>query len=332
MYYVVSNLRVKVVGKGNVLHNHVAALPEIRIKIEEADGVNNRDVVVVWDFLSFALFFAFFGKVGYRHAQVEEASLDKMLLFLNLHLDNKPCAGGILALHVKHRPSASPCFAGQNCLYDFHVCDGGFEDFFEEGVEQEQEQVFALLVGKGFFEREIKRERGELALRRKLWFANKCLSGHNASYEKLLPFCWGNKCHIKKMVPPKQGFGGGARREYRKFEILKPVGARVFVVRPPIFRFDAVVVFRNLCCPGSAFWQAYPASLSFLNQPFNGTGFFFAIDGKHYPIAEVYNPAVRLGGSFHSLSQSQNFFFRQFRVRAINARSSPSLSIAFAVC
>jgi hypothetical protein len=122
-------------------------------------------------------------------------------------------------LHVKHGSSASPSFARQNGLYDFHVCDGDFENSFEESVEQEQEQVFALLVGKGFFECEIKRERGELALRSKLRFANNSLSGHNASFEKLLPFCWGNKCDIKKWIPPKLGFGGGAWNEYRKFEL-----------------------------------------------------------------------------------------------------------------
>jgi hypothetical protein len=65
----------------------------------------------------------------------------------------------------------------------------------------------------------IKRERGKLALRRKLGFANDCLSGHNASYEKLLPFCWGNKCYIEKNTPLKQSFGDGARQEYRKFSL-----------------------------------------------------------------------------------------------------------------
>jgi DNA-directed RNA polymerase subunit F len=76
--------------------------------------------------------------------------------------------------------------------------DGFFEDSFEEGVEEENEQVLALLVRESLLEGEIEREGSELALRRKLGFANKCLSGHNASYRKLLPFCEGNKCYIKK--------------------------------------------------------------------------------------------------------------------------------------
>jgi len=69
---------------------------------------------------------------------------------------------GILALDVKHCPPVSLGFAKLGGVYDFDILYRFFENPFEECVEQEQKQVFALLVSKGFFEGEIQSERSEL--------------------------------------------------------------------------------------------------------------------------------------------------------------------------
>jgi hypothetical protein len=155
---------VKFVGKGNVLNNLIAVFPEIRVKVEETERVNNGNVIVIRDFLPLAFHPAFLGKVGYRYAKVEEASFDKVLLFLHLHFNDEPCPTGILALYVKHGTPVSPCFASLDGVYYFDILYGFFENSLEESVEEEQKEFLALLVGEGFFESEVQSERSELRM------------------------------------------------------------------------------------------------------------------------------------------------------------------------
>jgi hypothetical protein len=85
-------------------------------------------------------------------------------------------------MHIEHCASAFSAFGLLNWVYNLYVCNGFFENSFEERVEQEQKQVLALLIGKGFFESEVKRERSEPTLQRRLAFANNGLFKHNTSF------------------------------------------------------------------------------------------------------------------------------------------------------
>jgi len=163
---VVANLGVKLVGKREILNNLIAAFPKIRIKVKETERIDHRNVVVIGDFLPPAFHFASLGKVSHSHAEVEEASLDEVLLFLHLHLHDEPCAGGILALNIKHSPSLFSGFSKLDGVYDFHVHDWFFENPFKESVEQEQKEVLALLAGKGSFKGEVQCKRSELRARK----------------------------------------------------------------------------------------------------------------------------------------------------------------------
>ena len=163
---IIANLRVKLVGKGEVLNNLIAAFTKICIKIKKTERIDHRNVVVVRDFFPPALHLAFLGKVSNSHAEIKEASLDKVLLFLHLHFHNEPCTRGIFALNIKHSPSLFPGFSKLDCVDDIHIYDRVFENPFKESVEEEQKQVFALLAGKGFFKCEVQCKRSELRARK----------------------------------------------------------------------------------------------------------------------------------------------------------------------
>jgi hypothetical protein len=45
-YKIIANLRVKLVGKGNVLHNLIAVLSKIRVKVEETEHIDLRNIIV----------------------------------------------------------------------------------------------------------------------------------------------------------------------------------------------------------------------------------------------------------------------------------------------
>jgi hypothetical protein len=164
IYIVIANLRMKHIVERNILDNLIAVFPEIRVKVEETERMDYRNVVVVRDFLPPALHFPFLGKVGYRHAEVEEAPLDKVLLILYLHFNNEPCPTGILALYVKHGTPVSPCFANLDGVYYFDILYWFFENSLEESVEEEQKEFRASLVGEGFFESEVQSKRSELRM------------------------------------------------------------------------------------------------------------------------------------------------------------------------
>jgi len=152
---IIANLWVKIVGKGEVLNNLITVFPKISIKVKKTESIDNRNIIVVRDFLSSALHSAFLCKISHSHTEVKETSLDKVLLLLYLHLNNEPSAGGILALNIKHSTSLFPGLAKLDCVNDFHAYNRLFENPIKESVEEEQKQVCALLASKGFFKSEV---------------------------------------------------------------------------------------------------------------------------------------------------------------------------------
>jgi hypothetical protein len=177
-----ANFGVKVVGKGEVLDYFICSLAKIQIKVQEAEGVNDRDIEIVGNFLAFAFFLALLVKVHNGKAQIKESTLDEACLFLYLHLNNESGTCGILAVYVKHRSPAVPGFRLLNRLDDIHVNNRLFENLAEKRIEQEHKQFRALLVGKGFLECRVQSERSEL------WVFNRAGNAsftcrHNTSFE-----------------------------------------------------------------------------------------------------------------------------------------------------
>jgi hypothetical protein len=148
-YDIIANLRVKLVGKRNILDNFVAALSEIRIKTEKTERIDYRNVVIVRDFLSPAFHFAFPGKVGYRHAFCLNHDSQDFRINRIIHPAPQTC---------KQTPQKATS-RSKSCK-SFNHANHGSDNF------------------------EIKRERGEPGLSSGLGIGNKRFCGHNTSFKR----------------------------------------------------------------------------------------------------------------------------------------------------
>jgi hypothetical protein len=187
--YIVRDFWVKVVPHGNMLDYFRTAFPKVKFKIHEAKGIKLGNVEIK--------VFALLCKVAYGHAEVVECSAYEMLLPVNLDFHHEPCTGGILAMHIKHGISVEPSFAKLLAAQNVDFFNGAFKPISEESIQKEQKEFCASLVGEGFFESEIQRERckprkifnaagrASLGNRHKTSFEGNMVRGNRIVYNKL---------------------------------------------------------------------------------------------------------------------------------------------------
>jgi hypothetical protein len=144
-----------------------ATFSKVDVKIKKADGIELWNVEII--------LLPLLRKVCYGHAEIVESTAYEMLLLVNLDFHNEPCAGGILAIDIKHRFAVELGFAKLLSVQYAHLFNGAFKPVGKESVEEEQKEFRASLVGEGFFESKVQSKRGEP------WFFR---NRHKPPYEK----------------------------------------------------------------------------------------------------------------------------------------------------
>jgi len=150
---IVADFGVLVVPQGQMLDYLRAAFPKVKVKFQEADGIEFGNVEVI--------LFPFHRKTAYNHTKVKESPLYEMFLPFNLDFHHKPCAFGIPAMNIKNGISIEPRFSKQFVVNVDYLFDRAFQLLGEECIEKEQKEFRALLVGKCFFESRIQSERSK---------------------------------------------------------------------------------------------------------------------------------------------------------------------------
>jgi hypothetical protein len=133
-----------------------------------------------------------------------------MLLLVNLDFHNESSTGGVLAINIKYRFAVELSFAKLLATQYVDLFNGAFQLLGENGVQKEQKEFRASLVGKGFFKSEIQSERSEL---RKFRSAGKASFGnrHKTSFK------W-NKARGNRIVYNKSGNGYAAYNKEKNVE------------------------------------------------------------------------------------------------------------------
>jgi hypothetical protein len=170
-YVSVSYFRISFIGKGKILHYLIVAFPKVKIKVDEAQRINSREVEVP--------ILAFWCAVCYSHAQIEKRSFDEIGLFSHLHFNNELIPFGILAIYVEDGVPATLGFALYIRVFDVYCLYWVRKLSFEESVEQSNKQVAVSFACERSFESPIERELSVATLRRKLGFVDNGLFWHN---------------------------------------------------------------------------------------------------------------------------------------------------------
>jgi hypothetical protein len=173
---IITDFRVLVVSQGQILDYFRTALPKIKLKLQEANGIELGNIEII--------VFPFHRKTAHNHTKVKESPFYKMLLPFNLNFHREPCTCGIFAINIKYGISIEPRFSKQFVVNVNNLFDRAFQLFGKKSIEKEQKEFRALLVSKCFLERRIQSKRSKL----------RQFFGHSNPREK-------NLCDIIKPLP-----------------------------------------------------------------------------------------------------------------------------------
>ena len=140
---IVADFRVLIVPQGQILNHLRAAIPKIKLRLQETDRIELGNIEII--------LFPFHRKTAYNYAKIKESPL----------FHNKPCACGIPAINIKHGIPIEPRFPKQFVVNIYYLFDRTFQLLGKKSIEQEQKQFRASLVSKCFFESGIQSERSK---------------------------------------------------------------------------------------------------------------------------------------------------------------------------